>query len=481
MNQPSFSSPSAGSPKRRALLAVIAIGVIIGATTLAYALFPTRTRAISAVMPTVGSPEMNRLVEAGRYVAVTGDCIACHSTPGGKSFAGGLAMATPIGTIYSTNITPDKATGIGNYTLDEFDRTIRHGIVPGGGTMYPAMPYPSYAKLTDDDTQALYAYFLHGVEPATAANRASDIVWPLSMRWPLAIWRKTFVKQKTEPPVGLDTARYADMSVARGAYLVQAAGHCGSCHTPRAATLQEKALDDSNIDYLSGGQLIDGWLAVNLRGNGPDGLGRWSRQDIVDTLKTARSPYAAVVGGPMSDVVTHSTQHMNDSDLQAIAAYLKTLKPHPEEPSKFVDDPATAKALQNGQDLGRGSQLYLDNCAACHRTDGKGYVDAFPTVAGNPTVLASDPTSLLRLILGGSELPSTAVRPSNLGMPAFDWRLSDEEVAQLATFVRQSWGNHASEAKASEVAKVRRHLQLERAHKEGGMHDRELTAEQVKR
>ncbi|SEL39639.1 Cytochrome c, mono-and diheme variants [Roseateles sp. YR242] len=455
------TSPSFNGRKRRAFPAVIALVVLCmlgGAGLFGYALLPTNTRSINPVLPAAGSPELAELVKQGRYVAVTGDCMACHTAPQGKPYAGGLAMATPVGTLHTTNITPDKQTGIGNFSFNDFDRAVRHGITPSGDTLYPAMPYPSYGRLSDDDMRALYAYFMNGVAPVQAANPPNAIPWPLSMRWPLALWRKTFAPAPTQTPPGVDLARYKDPVIARGAYLVQGAGHCGSCHTPRASTLQELALDDGGPQYLAGGQVIDGWLASNLRGDAADGLGRWTVQDIVATLKTARNTHAAVVGTPMHEVVTQSTQHMTDEDLRAIAAYLKTLPASSSAVAKFEPNEETARQLRSGVEPNRGAQVYVDNCAACHRTDGKGYAKAFPPIAGNATVLAPDPASLIRLVLAGGELPSTVERPSNLGMPAFADRLSDEEVAQLLTFVRQGWGNQAPTVEAAQVKQVRSEL-----------------------
>lgn len=434
---------------KKLLLWIVVLSLVVLLLALAYAFLPTRTRVLGDA-PAADAA----LIERGRYLAAAGDCTACHTRPGGKPFAGGLPVASPLGNIYSTNITPDRDTGIGAYSLDDFDRAVRHGITPDGRTLYPAMPYPSYARLTDDDVRALHAYFLHGdIAPVKEANQAADIPWPLSMRWPLAIWRKTFAPDADA--VAFDPSRYASTEVARGAYLVQGLGHCGSCHTPRGLALQEQALDESGSAYLAGGQIIDGWNAVNLRGNNADGLGRWSTQDIVDTLRTARNAHSAVVGSPMADVVVHSTQHLTDADLQAMAVYLKSLPASANDPSAYAQDDATARKLQAGVNDSRGAELYVDNCAACHRTDAKGYTNVFPAIAGNPTVLADDPTTLVRLLLHGSALPSTAQRPSNLGMPGFADRLSDEEIAQLATFIRQDFGNKASEVNAAQAKKLR--------------------------
>ena len=434
----------------RTLLALLGLGVLVFLGALIFALMPTHTRQIAA-RQAAGSDAA--AIERGRYLAVAADCSACHTAPGGKPFAGGLAIDSPLGAIYSTNITPHAESGIGKFTLDDFDRAVRHGIDDEGVTLYPAMPYPSYASMSDADIAALYAYFMHGVEPAASTEHANAIPWPLSIRWPVAIWRKLFAPSPDAP--AFNASRYADPIVARGAYLVQGPGHCGSCHTPRSITLQEKALDDSSPSYLAGGIEIGGWVAVNLRGNVGDGLGDWSKEDIVATLRTARNAQQAVIGAPMSEVVVHSTQNLTDTDLQAIAAYLKTLAPSPGDAPKFAANPATAAALAKGQEAGRGAQLYDDNCAACHHTDGAGSPKALPKIAGNSSVLAQDPNSLIRLVLAGSALPGTAAAPSPLGMPGFGWRLSNEEVAQLLTFIRSSWGNRASSVTAGEVARVR--------------------------
>jgi alcohol dehydrogenase (quinone), cytochrome c subunit len=437
----------------RLLLTLLAIAVIVFFGALGYALVPTHTRQIASSQ---ASHSDAASIERGRYLAVAADCTSCHTAPGGRPFAGGLGIDSPLGAIYSTNITPDRASGIGNFTLDDFDRAVRHGIDDEGVTLYPAMPYPSYARMSDEDIAALYDYFMHGVAPVARRAQADGIPWPLSIRWPVAIWRKLFAPSPDAPP--FDASRYANPEVARGAYLVQGPGHCGSCHTPRTLTLREKALDDSSDAYLAGGQKIGGWIAVNLRGNAADGLGNWSKDDIVQTLRTARNSEQAVIGAPMNDVIVHSTQNLNDTDLRAIAAYLKTLTPAPHHRAKFAANPATAAALAAGREADRGAELYVDNCAACHRTNGQGSPRAMPKMAGNSSVLAEDAGSLIRLVLAGSSLPGTGDAPSALGMPGFGWRLSNGEVAQLLTFIRTGWGNQAAKVSATEVARIRASL-----------------------
>ena len=394
--------------------------------------------------------DQQTLIKQGEYLARAGDCVACHTAKDGKPFAGGLPMETPIGMIYSTNITPDKS-GIGAYSFDDFDKAVRHGIAKNGDTLYPAMPYPSYARVTETDMQALYAYFMNGVKPVAQENKAVDIPWPLSMRWPLAMWRWTFAPAVADftPVTGQDPV------VSRGAYLVEGLGHCGACHTPRALTMQEKALSagDSSA-FLSGSAPLEGWIAKNLRGDHKDGLGSWNEEQLVQFLKTGRSDRSAVFGG-MSDVIVHSMQYMSEADLTAIARYLKSLPAVDAADMPHQYDPAVADALWNGDDSKRGAAVYIDNCAPCHRTDGHGYTRVFPALAGNPVLLSDDPTSLIHIVLKGGTLPATHTAPSTFTMPAFDWRLSDQEVADVVNFIRTSWGNKGGDVKAADVKGLR--------------------------
>jgi mono/diheme cytochrome c family protein len=391
------------------------------------------------------------LVKQGEYLARAGDCVACHTAKGGKPFAGGLPMETPIGTLYSTNITPDK-TGLGDYSFEDFDQAVRHGVAKNGSTLYPAMPYPSYARVSESDMQALYAYFMKGVEPVAQANKDSDIPWPLSMRWPLAGWRWMFAPKVED----YQAQAGADPVISRGAYLVEGLGHCGACHTPRALTMQEKSLSASDGSaFLSGSAPLEGWIAKSLRGDHKDGLGSWSEDQLVQFLKTGRSDRSAVFGG-MSDVVVHSMQYMSQDDLTAIARYLKSLPAVDPKDQPHQYDKQVADALWKGDDSKPGASVYIDNCAACHRTDGHGYTRVFPALAGNPVLQTADATSLINIVLNGGTLPATHTAPSTFTMPAFAWRLSDQEVADVVSFVRGSWGNKGEPVKASDVANLRK-------------------------
>ena len=383
----------------------------------------------------------------GEYVARAGDCVACHSTPGGKAFAGGLKMATPVGTIAATNITPDPETGIGAYTLDDFDRALRRGIARDGHHLYPAMPYPSYAVMADDDVRALYDYFMHAVPPVRQANLPSDIPGHLSPRWPLAVWNWVFT-----PATGYTGSPSHDARWNRGAYLVEGLGHCGACHTPRGWAWQEKSFGAGDAAFLSGANLDD-WYAGNLRRNAATGLGAWSEADIVAFLKTGRNSHASAYGS-MSEVIANSTSYLTDDDLAAIAAYLVSL-PATDAEAPWRYDASTAAALKSGHADAPGARLYAGSCQACHRETGGAAPPYLPPLAGNPTVLDRDPASLINVVLNGTAPLVAKGRPDAYRMPQFRAQLSNREVADIVTFMRASWGNHAPAVTAEAVAAIR--------------------------
>ena len=385
------------------------------------------------------------LVSRGEYVARLSDCVACHSLPDKAPFAGGLEMATPLGAIHATNITPDRTHGIGTYSLADFDRAVRHGVAPGGRRLYPAMPYPSYAKLSDDDIKAMYAFFMKGVQPANQPNIPSDIPWPLNMRWPIALWNGLFAP----------TATYAanpnqDALWNRGAYIVQGPGHCGSCHTPRGLAFNEKALDDSGKPFLAGA-LLDGWYAPSLRQDPNSGLGRWSEPEIVQFLKTGRNKHA-VVYGSMTEAFNNSTQFMADDDLAAIARYLKSLPGDPQRdgtPWQYV----TADARPDAP----GAHTYATRCASCHGADGKGQPEWMPPLAGATSALVKETASAINITLNGAQRVVAAGVPDAYRMPAFREQLSDQEIAEVLTYVRGTWGNQGGAVDAKAVGKLRGH------------------------
>ncbi|TDF82761.1 c-type cytochrome [Pseudomonas sp. H9] len=385
------------------------------------------------------------LIERGRYVAQLGDCIACHTAPKGALMAGGLELQTPMGTIYSSNITPDPKTGIGRYSFEQFDKAMREGVSADGMQLYPAMPYPSYAKMNEEDMRALYTYLMQGVTPISQSNQAADMSWPFNMRWGLALWNWVFLdKQPFEPDPNRDPL------INRGAYLVQGLGHCGACHTPRGIAFQEKAMSDAGSDgkHFLAGETVEHWRALSLRN-------LWTVPDTVELLKTGQNRFATVSGN-MADVIHHSTQHFSDADLTAIASYLKSL------PAGENDLPMPSVALTPATppaDLfsSRGGLGYTQFCSDCHRTDGGGVPGMFPPLAGNPSIASADPTSLLHITLTGWETAQTATHSRVYTMPGFA-RLSDQEIAEILSFVRSRWGNDSSAISTEQVKKLRAQL-----------------------
>jgi mono/diheme cytochrome c family protein len=389
------------------------------------------------------------LMQDAEYTERLADCVACHTVPNGKPFAGGLKMGSPLGAIYSTNITPDKDTGIGNYTLADFDLALRQGIARDGHRLYPAMPYPSYAKLSDDDVKKLFDYFMHGVQPVNQPNLATEIPFPMNQRWPLALWKVAFVKDAVYRP---DPAH--DEVWNRGAYLVQSLGHCGACHTERGLAFNEKALDETNAGYL-GGALLDAWRAPSLRGDPDLGLGRWSEQDIATFLKTGHNAHSTVFGS-MLDAFNNSTSFMTDADLTAMARYLKSLAGGATTTAaNWVPDGRTLGAINAGDLSAPGADLYMAQCQSCHGRDGNGRANLLPPLAGSATVLDPDPTSTINVILNGGGRIVANGTPDSYRMTPFRVLLKDPEIAELATFVRSSWGNKAPHVTVDQVKALR--------------------------
>lgn len=382
------------------------------------------------------------LVERGRYLAAVGDCVACHTEKGGTPMAGGLALETPFGTVWSTNITPDPKAGIGSWSFGAFDRAMRKGVSRDGHRLYPAMPYPSFAKVHEEDMRALWAYLSKGLAPVHKANRAARMRFPFGFRLGLAYWNALF----------LDTAPFVpdphkDAVWNRGAYLVQGLGHCGACHTPRGIGFQEKATSDAGRDgrlYLSGAQVED-WNAVDLRD-------AWAVEDMVELLKTGQNRFATA-SGSMTEVIHFSTQHISNDDLAAIATYLRSLPSDRPKPAPRPVSPATPPTTYST----RGGLAYTQFCSDCHRPDGAGVPGVFPPLAGNPTVAAKNASTLIHIALTGWKTASTAAHRRVFTMPAFA-RLHDREIADILSFVRASWGGGAGPVAEADVAALRARL-----------------------
>jgi len=395
-------------------------------------------------------------VARGAYLARAGDCIACHTAgPQQPPFAGGLPLNSPFGIIYSTNITPDPTDGIGKYTLDDFSRAVRNGIARDGRRLYPAMPYASFTATTDDDIRALYAYFMNEVKPVNHKPPETKLPFPFNLRWSLFFWDLAFVKHERYKPHDDRDAQWN-----RGAYLVQSLGHCGACHTTRGLGFQERAYTEASPVYLSGA-VVDNWYAANLRGDAAAGLGRWSEADIAAFLETGHGGQIAAFGS-MIDVIENSTQYLHKDDLNAIAHYLKSFPAYGEKASYEPDTAAVAiklSAMITGEMEHPGAGLYQSFCVKCHKETGNGEPGKFPKLAGNSIVLSENATSLIRLVLEGGKTAQTKKGQKPREMPGFAKKFTDRQIAEVLSFIRNSWGNEASPVTMRQVSTLRSALQ----------------------
>ncbi|AKI02077.1 cytochrome c, mono- and diheme variants family [Hoeflea sp. IMCC20628] len=397
----------------------------------------------------------------GLYATRMADCAACHTAPEGESLAGGRAIESPMGVIWSSNITADPNTGIGDWTLDQFRASLVDGIGADGEHLYPAMPYENYRKLSEQDIRAIYDYLMHEAAPVENAVKETELAFPFNQRWGIRLWNWVALGKAGFQPVA-ETA--ADDALARGAYLVEGPGHCAACHSPRNVIMAQDGGDASSSAFLTGGE-IGGWSAPDLR-TAHSALQNWSDEDLKDFLTTGRNNHSAVTG-EMNLVVSESLQYMTDEDADAMVAYLRSIStvepqplPHPPHDQILTDrlaaanDPTTAK-LKAAMNLTPGERLYLDNCNACHMADGRGAAGVFPSLVGNSLVTADQTTGLTQTVLYGAEMPSTEKRPERLRMPAFNKRLSNADVATLETFLRSAWGNSASAVDEAAIAAQR--------------------------
>ena len=375
------------------------------------------------------------LVEHGRYLAIASDCGGCHTRPdGGTPFAGGVSLKTPFGTLIAPNITPDPDAGIGAWTDDDFVAALHEGRGRGGIRLYPAMPYTNYTKMTREDALAIRAY-LRTVEPSSEKYQANQLPFPFNIRANLAVWNALNFKPGR---LATDTAKPAEWN--RGRYLVDALGHCGICHTPKTFLGA-----DRNSAYLQGATL-QGWYAPNITADERKGIGRWSVDEIVAYLKNGANHDAIATNG-MAEEVVHSSSAMTDDDLEAIAAYLLSLKsPKESNPTPIAAADARMRA---------GQAIYKDSCAGCHTEAGTGVAQLFPRLAGSHAVQSDDATTLIRTVLFGSHGAATAGAPTQPAMPSFAWRLGDAQAAAVITYIRNAWGNAAAAVSARDVKKIR--------------------------
>jgi mono/diheme cytochrome c family protein len=353
--------------------------------------------------------------------------------------------------IYTPNITSDKESGIGGWTSDQFYRAMHHGIDDEGKNLYPAFPYPWFTLVSRSDNEAIFA-FLKTTPPIRYTAPKNSLTFPLNVRAAVKGWNLLYFRAEEFKDNPTQSPEWN-----RGAYLVNGLGHCGACHTPKNALGADKSKN-----YLRGATL-DNWVAPDLTANDRTGLGTWSVDDIAEYLQTGRNSHAGA-GGPMGEVITYSTSLLNDRDRHAMAVYLKSQ----------AASPAARASQADAGAMRRGAEIYSDACASCHLENGVGQPKVFPPLGPNALVQQSDPLGLEHLILAGVRMGASPNRPSPLSMPSFAWKLTDQEVADVATYIRNSWGNRAAGVGASEVREARKKLDLETGHLtfNSGDHDR---------
>lgn len=370
----------------------------------------------------------------GQALTIAGDCASCHTADPAKPFAGGKRIDTPFGAVYSANLTPDLDTGIGRWSDDDFRRALREGVSPTGSHYYPAFPYPYFTKLTRQDLAAIRAY-LETLTPVRNSAPPPTLRWPLNYRVVMRAWDWLFFRPGIFQPDQLKSTEWN-----RGGYLVNGLGHCGACHTPK------NVFGGDRHGHTFGGGLVDGWFAPRLDDAERSGLKSWSVDDIVEYLASGRNGRSHA-DGPMAEVVVASTSLMSDADVHAIAVYLKDLPAGVAEPNVLQPTPAQ---------LADGEKVYKSACIACHEADGSGAPRIYPPLPGNAGLQSAIPDSTLRIILDGAQTVTTPRAPNTGSMPAYAEKLSDQQIADVATYIRNSWGNSASAVTGSQVEKARK-------------------------
>jgi mono/diheme cytochrome c family protein len=436
--------------RRTPLLALFAAVLVLAAVVLWNLLHvaslpaqPATSVAEAALLtqPIADSTPSADQVRRGQYLVRVGDCMSCHLAAGGKAFAGGLGLNTPFGIIYSSNISSDKATGIGAWTPDQFFHAMHDGVGADGRKLYPAFPYPWFTRVSRADDDAILAY-LKTTPAVNYAPPANKLSFPLNIRFAVAGWNMLFLDKL---PLKANPNQSAEWN--RGAEIVNNLGHCGGCHTAKNMLGADKS-----GQAFRGGRLENAF-APDLTGNPRTGLGSWSIGDITEYLETGRNARAGA-SGQMGDVVTYSTSLMSPQDLHAIAVYLKSL------PQSPMASPVAPEAAS----MKRGAAIYSDACTACHLENGIGQSRLFPPLTHSAMAQQNDATGLIHLILAGGRVGPSPKRLAPLAMPSFAWKLNDQGVADAATYVRNSFGNQAAPVSASQVKSLRKELDLEHTH-----------------
>jgi mono/diheme cytochrome c family protein len=391
----------------------------------------------------ISAPVSAALVAQGAYLARAGNCVTCHTAPGEALYAGGRALATPFGTVYASNLTSDAATGLGTWNAQHFWRALHHGRSKDGRLLAPVFPYNHTSLVTRADADALFAFF-QSLAPVTRATPPHTLRWPFGTQAAFAVWRSLYFKPAR---FEVDAQQSADWN--RGAYLVQGLGHCAACHSARDALGASGALND-----LSGGVMPGvNWYAPSLLGGPDTDLAHTPQAQIVRLLKTGRASHAWV-SGPMGEVVQNSTQYLRDDDLRAMAVYLQSRAQQAmhDNPVPYVAPPSRKASARS---VGNGAAVYKDHCAQCHGDHGLGLADAYPPLPGNRAVQMPEITNLVQTLTYGGFSPATQTAPRPHGMPPFVLTLSDRDMADVLTHIRQQWGNRGATVTEFDVHRVR--------------------------
>lgn len=382
------------------------------------------------------------LVERGEYLARAADCMVCHTAPGGKEYSGGFAFKLPFGTLYSTNITPDKETGIGNYSDQDFLNALHRGVRRDGTRLYPAMPYTSYTAITDADALAIKAY-LFSLAPVRATPPENTLAFPFNQRWAMTFWSAVFNPDTRFAP---DSSKSPEWN--RGAYLAEALAHCGECHTPRNPAF---ALDNRR---KFAGALTTGWRAFNISSDKTTGLGNWRDEDIISYLSIGHAPGHGTASGPMGEAVDHSFSRMAPEDIKALVAFLRTVPPtpSPDLPATLAP-PASASHRDAVAANALGKQVFEGACVSCHGWTGESALSPMATLTGTWAVNDPSATNVAQIVISGTKrlTPEGA-----LSMPAFGNSHSDTEIAAVANYVTARFGSKGSQLSAHDVAELRK-------------------------
>jgi mono/diheme cytochrome c family protein len=380
------------------------------------------------------------LIERGEYLARAADCMVCHTAPGGKEYTGGFPFKLPFGTLYSTNITPDKDTGIGNYTDEEFLSAMHRGIRRDGARLYPAMPYTSYTFVTDADALAIKAY-LFSLPPVHQTPPENTLLFPFNQRWSMIFWSLVFSPNMRFEP---DTSQSPKWN--RGAYLAEALAHCGECHTPRNIGF---GLDNRE---KFGGALVAGWRAFNISSDKATGLGDWRNEDIAAYLSIGHAFAHGTASGPMGEAVDHSFSKMAPADIEAMVAFLRSVPPVTSPDFSVKSAPAPASHRDGVAASLSGKKIFEGACVSCHGWTGESAVSPMASLIGSAAINDPSAINVAQIVIGGTKrlTPDGA-----LSMPAFGQAYSDDEIAAVANYVTARFGAKGSSLTATDVAKLR--------------------------